>query len=222
MKPYPAILLVGPTGSGKTPLGALCEKKGLWQSNVFHFDFGAILRRIAAAGSGSFILTKQDVSVIRQSLATGALLENRNFPIARNILLSYAKEKLIQDPDLILLNGLPRHAGQAVDVEPYIRIKMVLTLSCTPDVVKERIRQNTGGDRTRRKDDNIIAIEKKLKIFRKETVPLLNHYCQKEIPVISLAVAIDTTPEQLYHQLDKDTRSPDGSFQKPKQMICPF
>jgi hypothetical protein len=52
-KPYPAILLVGPTGSGKTPLGALCEKKGLWQSRVFHFDFGAILRRIAAAGPGS-------------------------------------------------------------------------------------------------------------------------------------------------------------------------
>ena len=207
MKPYPAILLVGPTGSGKTPLGAFCEKEGLWQSNVFHFAFGAILRRIAAAtGPGLFSLTKQDLSVIRQSLATGALLENRNFHIARNLFLSYAKEKQIQDPALILLNGLPRHTGQALDIEPFIQVKLVLALSCAPDVVKERIWQNTGGDRTRRKDDDVNAIEKKLKIFRKQTAPLLNHYRQKGIPIISLAVEIDTTPEQVCRRMNKVAR----------------
>ncbi|MDF1590051.1 MAG: hypothetical protein P1P89_00945 [Desulfobacterales bacterium] len=46
--------------------------------------------------------------------------------------------KPIQDPDLILLNGLPRHAGQAVDVEPHIQVKLVLSLLCTTAVVKER------------------------------------------------------------------------------------
>jgi len=208
MKPYPAILLLGPTGSGKTPLGAFCEKKGLWQSNVFHFDFGATLRRIAAAGPELFDLSRQDVGVIRQSLATGALLENHNFHIARNILLSYAREKRIQDTDLILLNGLPRHAGQAVDMEPFIQVKMVLSLLCTPAVVKERIRQNTGGDRARRKDDAAGAIETKLNIFRRQTAPLLSHFRQKGIPIVSLAVEIDTTPGQIYRRLSKDPGMP--------------
>ncbi|MEW6670048.1 MAG: nucleoside monophosphate kinase [Thermodesulfobacteriota bacterium] len=203
MKPFSAILLIGPTGAGKTPLGALCEKKGLWHSNVFHFDFGAILRCIAATGPGRFDLTGPDVGVIRRSLATGKLLENRHFPIARNILLSYAKEKRMQGQDLMLLNGLPRHAGQAVDMEPFVRVIQVLALTCTPEVVKERIRRNTGGDRTRRKDDDRDAIETKLSIFRRQTAPLLDHYRQKGTPILSLIVEIDTTPERIYRQLSK-------------------
>ncbi|MCX7427258.1 MAG: hypothetical protein NTW96_16720 [Planctomycetia bacterium] len=41
-----AMLLLGPTGSGKTPLGDLLERRGLGGRRCVHFDFGAHLRRI--------------------------------------------------------------------------------------------------------------------------------------------------------------------------------
>ena len=41
-----AIVLLGPTGSGKTPLGDLIERCGLWGAPCLHFDFGACLRSI--------------------------------------------------------------------------------------------------------------------------------------------------------------------------------
>lgn len=44
----PAVLLLGPTGAGKTPLGRICAQRGLWGRSCTHVDFGACLRRAAA------------------------------------------------------------------------------------------------------------------------------------------------------------------------------
>lgn len=205
LNPYPAILLLGPTGAGKTPLGALCESRGLWLARVFHFDFGAILRRIAAAGAQGFDLSQQDLDTIRQSLATGALLENRDFHIARGILLSFAAEKRVGPADYILLNGLPRHSGQACALEPYVRIERVVALACSPEIVQERIRRNSGGDRGGRNDDDAAAVAKKLEIYRRQTAPLLAYYRRKGAGFISLAVEIETGPEPLYARLNGAT-----------------
>ena len=42
-----AVVLLGPTGSGKTPLGEWLEAKGLGGRRCHHFDFGTRLRRVA-------------------------------------------------------------------------------------------------------------------------------------------------------------------------------
>jgi len=42
----PAVLLLGPTGAGKTPLGEMIEARGLWGMSCLHFDFGANLRAV--------------------------------------------------------------------------------------------------------------------------------------------------------------------------------
>ncbi len=178
--PCPAILLVGPTGAGKSPLGDYVERKIHGASKIFHFDFGALLRRLDSNGPGLFDITEKEINIVRRSLATGALLENDDFHIAGKILLGFAREKQMQPSDLMLLNGLPRHTGQALDIEPYAEIKQVWSLVCTPDVIKERIKRNSGGDRTYRTDDDAAAIEKKLDIFHKQTMPLLDHYLKKE------------------------------------------
>jgi adenylate kinase family enzyme len=49
-----AMLLLGPTGSGKTPLGRQIERRGLGGQMFVHFDFGENLRRIVAQQSGQW------------------------------------------------------------------------------------------------------------------------------------------------------------------------
>ncbi|KKK95445.1 hypothetical protein LCGC14_2672750, partial [marine sediment metagenome] len=127
------ILLLGPTGSGKTPLGELLERDGLWARRCHHFDFGRQLRRIVAAGGGGGF-TEQDMSVLRRVLRTGALLEDEHFHIAEKILRAFIESRNPGADDLIVLNGLPRHAGQARDIKAIVAIGSVVHLSCTPEV----------------------------------------------------------------------------------------
>ncbi len=81
-----AILLIGPTGSGKTPLGELLEGKGLFGSRCFHFDFGKNLREIALKDKPIGSLTRADIDLIRYLVESRALLEDEQFHIAEKIL----------------------------------------------------------------------------------------------------------------------------------------
>jgi len=197
-----ALLLIGPTGSGKTPLGNVCEKRGLWKTRCAHFDFGENLREIARTGEGPASLTGKDNRTIAWSLETGALLENENFHIAREILLGFVQGKKMTGDDLLLLNGLPRHAGQARDMDAIIDVKRVVYLECTPRVVRDRIRLNSGGDRDERMDDSLVAVQRKLELFRSRTLPLLDHYRKKDVSTARINVQVDTTPQEMHEWLD--------------------
>jgi adenylate kinase family enzyme len=210
MKRYNAILLLGPTGSGKTPLGELLEKTGLDNQKCFHFDFGVQLRKIGAKLKTSNchcelrrksergnLFTKSDIKYIKSVLQTGALLDNKHFYIAKKVLLSFIKGKRIKENDLIILNGLPRHIGQAKGINGIINVGKVIYLSCSAKVVCERIKQNSGGDRTERVDDYRKSILNKLEIFEHQTKPLLKYYKSKKseltrIKVCTTSKAMDT------------------------------
>lgn len=204
MRKKKAVLLVGPTGIGKTPLGQLLESRGLCGRRCFHFDFGANLRTIAASIEGAITAGRPRVAfspheraVILNSLTTGALLENENFPIAEKILDRFVAEKGVGPDDLLVLNGLPRHAGQARDLERSVEIKVVVYLTGTAAVIKERIRLDTGGDRAGRGDDSLEAVEKKLNIFEERTLPLLEFYADRRVPILKIPVGAETTAEDV-------------------------
>lgn len=171
-----AILLLGPTGSGKTPLGQALEKKGYEGRRCAHFDFGANLREIAALKRPPRGFTERDMSIIRDSLRTGALLENENFPIAVKVLERFRKKRRMRPGDLLILNGLPRHAGQAADMERIVKVVKVICLEATLKEVRERIRRNAGGDRSGREDDSDAEIARKYADYKKRTKPLLTYY----------------------------------------------
>jgi len=193
---YQALLLVGPTGSGKTPLGRLLEHQGLGGRRCFHFDFGENLRQVAACGHSG--IGAADRLLLEDVLQRGALLENETFYLAEAILSAFINDHKVGAKDLLILNGLPRHLDQARDTDRLVDIQTLVHLQCDPETVCCRIARNTGQDRGGRVDDTPADIEKKLVLFNRRTLPLIDYYRGRGARVHTLAVTADDTPAQIW------------------------
>lgn len=160
------------------------------------------MRRIGRESDAFPGITTSEIDVIRHSLKTGALLEDEHFPIAAKILRRFIETESLRTGDFVILNGLPRHTGQARDMGRIVRIKMVIYLDCAPTVVMERIGRNTGGDRSGRKDDSLPAIENKLRIFHQRILPLLDYYRSQNVRIERIDMGVETTPQDVLQQLE--------------------
>ena len=209
--PWPSLLLVGPTGSGKTPLGAEIERRGLGGRRCVHFDFGASLRRIAAAPDGTAGLAADELAAVRASLATGALFEERDTAMILKIVRAFAKEGGLAPGSLLVLNGLPRHPAQAEALAGVVAVERVVYLQAEAVVIRARLRLDPGGDRTGRADDSLEAVEKRLAVFRERTLPLLDHYRRMGVPVTVLPVTAAMTAGEMYETLASKMREEGGS-----------
>jgi adenylate kinase len=198
-----AILLLGPTAAGKTPLGELIEARGLAGRRCLHFDFGENLRQTVASGRPDAIVSAEDLQFLRGVLATGALLEDRDFPIAERILRSFLVRRAAEPSTWIVLNGLPRHAGQAQRVAAILDVRTVVALECSAETVVARVDANTGGDRTQRTDDDLDAVRRKLTIYAARTAPLVAYYRERGTRIVTLDVQVDTRPEAMWAAVQK-------------------
>jgi len=199
MKEHPATLLVGPTGSGKTPLGDVLEARGLHGRPCAHFDFGRELRRVADGQAPEGAFETDDVAFLRRVLDEGALLDDEHFPLARKVLAAFLSR--CGPATLVVLNGLPRHVGQARDVERLVAVEAVAYLTCSPEVAWERVRTNAGGDRAGRTDDDLESVRKKLALFERRTVPLLEHYRERGIPIVAIDTTAKSRPDDALEEL---------------------
>ncbi|MDP6546920.1 MAG: nucleoside monophosphate kinase [Phycisphaerae bacterium] len=198
-----AIVLIGPTGSGKTPLGELLTARGFRGRRCIHFDFGAVLRRIASGDAPAGDFDDDEIEFIRGVLETGALLEDRDFHIALQAIRAELTAQGAEADCIVALNGLPRHAGQARDLRAVVDVRTVVLLNCSPEVVAGRIATNAGGDRTGRRDDHIDAVTRRLEIFATRTAPLADYYRHAGAAVETIEVTETTTPQGIADELDR-------------------
>jgi adenylate kinase len=196
-----SILLLGPTGAGKSPLGDQIEKNGIKGERCFHFDFGHELRSIAELELLPDGFQENDLFFIRDVLEKGLLLENEHFHVAEKIVRYFLKRNEFSGSNVLILNGLPRHVDQAGDMSGIVSVKSLVVLDCTPEDVYKRIEQNTGGDRTDRIDDSIDMIGKKLEIFSARTAPLIKYYSKRDADIIKIRITETSTPESSYEAL---------------------
>lgn len=210
--PIQAVLLLGPTGSGKTPQGRLLERSGYG----YHFDFGHELRAAAKGG----VLGPKDTSFIRRLLEAHALLPDDRFDIAEALLCAFlcsvrseAKQRRL------ILNGLPRHVAQARDMDAYVDVKHVVVLECDAETARLRVsrrREGKGSDHADRDDDHAQAIEEKLRIYERQTRPLMEFYGQRPATkVIRVQVKRGMTDEAIHREVTERLAQTDHALMPP-------
>jgi adenylate kinase family enzyme len=199
-----AILLLGPTGSGKTPLGCLLEQNGLAGHRCIHFDFGENLRAVIGGSEFRDVVSPQDVDYLRDVLDRGDLLEDKDFPLAERILRGFLAQRNVDANSVVILNGLPRHVGQAADMTGLLSVESVVYLECSPECVVQRIQLDAGGDRGGRVDDDLPAVTRKLSIFRERTAPLIQFYRHRRAHVFRIHVTHEMTAEAMRALIAKD------------------
>lgn len=199
--PVHTVLLLGPTGVGKSPLGDLIARYGFLGRKCHHLDFGSELRRAVSGGISSEPYSSDELAFIHGVLERGLLLENEHFSLAKKIISLFLKRVGFSSEQILLLNGIPRHDGQARDMERMTRMHAVIVLACPAKEIFRRIRDNVGGDRTERSDDSVELIEKKLKIFAERTTPLIRYYEKQGAIIYRFGVSGTMTPADAYQKI---------------------
>lgn len=199
--PVEAVLLLGPTGSGKSPLGEHIARNGLFGKKAHHLDFGAELRAILSRNGPSLHYTASEIAFIKRVLEQGLLLEDRQFPLARKIIGAFLERSFFSPDDVLILNGIPRHAGQANDMATVAAVRVLVLLECSVDSVFCRLRGNVGGDRTGRSDDDGALVDTKLRLFNERTAPLVDHYNNTGSAIIPVLIGDTTTAEDAFRQI---------------------
>ena len=111
-------------------------------------------------------------------------------------------QRNVDEATLVVLNGLPRHVGQAEAVDAILNVETVIHLRCSPEGVLARIRSNVGRDRSGRVDDDPASIQAKLATFQERTEPLLEYYRGRKVRTETIAVTADMSAEQMWGVLE--------------------
>jgi adenylate kinase family enzyme len=207
---HQAILILGPTASGKTPLGDELQRTGWQGRRCVHIDFGTEMRRILELDPPPPGFAPAELKTISTVLTEGRLLTDREFPLVEKIFALVAEEVSLAPDDLVIMNGVPRHAGQVRDIVALVEVVGVVVLEAEPAVIEERIRRDTGGDRAGRIDDLPEQVRARLARYEQWTRPLIEHYRRTGIPVTQVQVGIGTTASLAAASLTSDLTALSG------------
>jgi adenylate kinase len=101
------------------------------------------------------------------------------------------------DIDVLVLDGIPRNAGQASIMDALIDVKKVFHLSCpNRDALFARLKKRALKD-NRLDDANEEVIERRLAIYEGESMPVLDYYSDR----VQVVDATESPAKVLYHIL---------------------
>ena len=175
------IILIGIQGCGKGTLVAGLEK----HINFSLVSMGQLFRDEIATGSK---LGQEIKKVI-----------DRGELVGMDIVMSTVKKKLETDSSPIkIFDGFPRNLEQAEALDKITTVDLVINLNLSKEVAIQRLLNRLtcnkcghitrkdavtstvcpecGGELVARSDDTLESIEKRFKIYEKETYPLLEKY----------------------------------------------
>ena len=146
-----------------------------------------------------------------------------------DIVIETLKQRLGKLPQNkgFLMDGYPRTLKQAEILETITKIDVILLLEVPEWIIIERsstrricrncgavynirflkpkvegICDKCGGELYQRPDDTPEVIKQRLQVFREQTMPILQHFKEKNIPVIvSTATSLETPPETIVEQM---------------------
>ncbi len=199
------VIFLGPPGAGKgTHAQKMCLEYGIPQIST-----GDILRKAIAEGTAVGKKAKEFMD-------NGSLVPD-------SVVIEIAKERLAKDDCQkgYILDGFPRTVAQAEALDKIASIDFVVNIAVSDEVIVKRL----GGRRVcpncqavyhinflngetkckdckteiiQRKDDSEETIKERLKVYSKQTAPLIDYY-QKSDKLISVdgAIALDEVTEQV-------------------------
>ena len=172
------IILFGPPAAGKgTQAQILVDLLDIPQIST-----GDMFREMAKAETNEAIANLTDVQrQVKHIMATGGLIDDET-------VISLVKDRISQDDceKGFLLDGFPRTLNQAKALDEMLAeheesISFVLNLNVTDEELLRRVKNRRqqiidAGDTPRDDDDPLIFKEKRLNVYREQTLPVLSYY----------------------------------------------
>ena len=190
---YRTILLLGAPGAGKGTQGKILGTI----PNFFHCACGDVFRSL-----------KHDSEVGQVFLeysSRGQLVPDEpTIQLWRSFIETSTKTgRFHPEQDTLVLDGIPRNVPQAEMLKDTLNVVSIFYLRCTKiDQLVERL-QRRALKENRLDDANIDVIRKRLKIYEKETKPLLEFYGKKLVHRINA----DQTPAEVLFDILKCLRN---------------
>ena len=171
---YRSILLFGAPGAGKGTQGKILGTI----PNYFHCACGDVFRSLKAdsqigrvfleySGKGELVPDKPTVELWQQFIDNQMKVGHFH-----------------PDRDTLVLDGIPRNVAQAEMLRDTLIVNSIFYLSCpTLDKMVQRL-QRRALQENRLDDANLDIIKERIKVYERETKPVLNHYGEKLVHVI--------------------------------------
>ena len=186
---YRTILLLGAPGAGKGTQGKILGTI----PNFFHCACGDVFRSLSAADPLGRVF-------IEYSSRGQLVPDEPTIELWQQFILNCVKgDRFHPEHDTLVLDGIPRNVHQAEMLQDTLDVKAIFYLHCAnPDAMVQRL-QHRALKENRLDDANLEVIRDRLKVYDRETKPLLKFYGAKIVHRIDST----QTPTNVLHDLLK-------------------
>lgn len=166
---YRTLLLFGAPGAGKGTQGKILGTI----PNFFHCACGDVFRSLSASDPLGRVF-------IEYSSSGQLVPDEPTVELWRQFIENCEKTgRFHPEEDVLVLDGIPRNEHQAEMLDDTLDVKAIFYLHCTDfEAMVDRL-QRRALKENRLDDANIAVIRDRLKIYDKETKPVLNFYGRK-------------------------------------------